>query len=181
MTSLIGLLEKRIDDKRFINLIKAMLKAGYVDDWKYHATYSGTPQGGIISPILANIYLHELDEFMESLVQEFNKGKRRRRNDEYLRYQYLVRRQRVRYARAQRDGRTDELRDIDAELREYSRIRRNIPSADFHDEGYKRLIYIRYADDFLIGVIGTKEDCRKIIADGSRLYQRTAAPADLRR
>ena len=64
---MIRLLEKRIDDKRFIKLINAMLKAGYMDDWKYHGTYSGTPQGGIISPpSQANIYLHELDEFMEN-------------------------------------------------------------------------------------------------------------------
>ncbi len=160
---LIRLLEKRIDDRRFINLIKAMLKAGYIDDWKYHATYSGTPQGGIISPILANIYLHELDEFMESLVQEFNKGKRRRRNEEYLRYQYLVRRQRIRFARAQQAGETEKLKEIEAELREHCRMRRLVPSLDFHDEGYKRLMYIRYADDFLIGMIGSKEDCRQVM------------------
>lgn len=159
---MIKLLEKRIDDKRFINLIKAMLKAGYIDDWKYHATHSGTPQGGIVSPILANIYLHELDEFMENLVRDFNKGKRRCRNEEYLRYQYLVRRQRIRYDRALQDGETEKLRGIKAELRECSRIRQNIPSVDFHDDGYKRLTYIRYADDYLIGVIGTKEDCNQI-------------------
>ena len=60
-TKLIALLEKKIDDKRFIGLIKAMLKAGYMEDWTFHKTHSGAPQGGIVSPILANAYLHELD------------------------------------------------------------------------------------------------------------------------
>ena len=70
-----GLLEKKIDDTKFLNVIRKMLKAGYVEDWKYHNTYSGTPQGGIISPILANIYLHELDCYMETLIADFKRGK----------------------------------------------------------------------------------------------------------
>ena len=76
---LMELLKKRIEDTQFLNLIRDMLKAGYVEDWQYHRTYSGTPQGGIVSPILANIYLHELDEFMEQKKQEFDRGKVRRR------------------------------------------------------------------------------------------------------
>ena len=59
---LIEILAKRIDDRRLLKLIKSMLKAGYVEDWRYHATYSGTPQGGVISPLLANIYQNVLDE-----------------------------------------------------------------------------------------------------------------------
>ena len=74
---MIRLLEKKIDDNRFIKIIKGMLKAGYLDDWTYHDTYSGTPQGGIISPILSNIYLHELDCYVERLIGEFSKGKKR--------------------------------------------------------------------------------------------------------
>ena len=144
---LINLLEKRIDDKRFSKLIKAMLKAGYIDDWKFHATYSGTPQGGIISPILANIYLHELDIFMMDLIQKFNTGKRRARNKEYNRFQFMVRRQRKQYARAQQEGDTEKIRSIEAELRTICEQRQNVPSVDFHDSGYKRLTYIRYADD----------------------------------
>ena len=81
------LLERKIDDKRFIKLIKGMLKAGYLEDWKYYPTYSGTPQGGVVSPILSNIYLHELDSFMEDLRKTFNKGKARKRNPEYQRLQ----------------------------------------------------------------------------------------------
>ena len=71
---LLKFLSKRIDDEKFLRIIKKFLKAGVVDNWKYNATHSGTPQGGIISPILANIYLHELDEFMEKRIAEFGKG-----------------------------------------------------------------------------------------------------------
>src|SRR5262249_12660239 len=81
---LMGLLEKRVEDPQFLALIRDMLKAGYVEDWQYHKTYSGTPQGGIVSPILANIYLHEFDEFMEQKKQEFDQGKARRQTKEWL-------------------------------------------------------------------------------------------------
>lgn len=81
--TLINLLRRTIKDERFINLIWKFLKAGYMEDWVFNKTYSGTPQGGIVSPILANIYLHELDSFMEKLKFSFNKGKRRRNNPEY--------------------------------------------------------------------------------------------------
>ncbi|MGA2225852.1 MAG: reverse transcriptase domain-containing protein [Syntrophobacteraceae bacterium] len=160
---LVKLVEKRIDDRRFISLIKAMLKAGYIDDWKYHSSYSGTPQGGIVSPILANVYLHELDEFMENLAVEFNKGKERRLTKEYIRYKVLARQKRVQYAKAQKIGLTEQLHSIRSNIRDLNMIRRTIPSSDFHDPGYKKLTYIRYADDFLVGIIGTKEDCRSIM------------------
>jgi retron-type reverse transcriptase len=72
---LITLLERKIDDRRFIKLIKAMLKVGYVEDWVFHRTYSGAPQGGICSPVYANIVLHELDMFMETIQAFYNQGK----------------------------------------------------------------------------------------------------------
>jgi len=77
-------LEKKINDKRIITLVQLMLKAGYVQDWKWNPTYSGTPQGGVISPILANVYLHELDMFMENMINTFHKGNQRASNPEYV-------------------------------------------------------------------------------------------------
>ena len=71
---LLEVLAKRIEDRRFLKLIKSFLKVGYMENWNYNRTFSGTPQGGTISPILANIYLHELDEWLESKVIAFNKG-----------------------------------------------------------------------------------------------------------
>lgn len=69
---LVGLIHNKIKDARLMKLIYKFLKAGYLEDWKYHKTYSGTPQGGIISPLLANIYLHELDKFVMKLKSEFD-------------------------------------------------------------------------------------------------------------
>lgn len=74
---MIHILAERIKDERFLRLIRKFLKAGYLEDWVYHNTYSGTPQGGIISPILANIYLDKLDCFVEKLKAEFDLGAQR--------------------------------------------------------------------------------------------------------
>src|SRR3546814_4600780 len=79
---LLRLLRKRIDDEKFIGLIGSMLKAGVMEDRVHTRTYSGTPQGGIVSPILANIYLHELDMFMAERIAAFERGKVRATNPE---------------------------------------------------------------------------------------------------
>ena len=61
-----------------------MLKAGYLEDWEYHETLSGCPQGGVVSPILSNIYLHKLDEFVEQeLIPQYTRGDRRAANPAY--------------------------------------------------------------------------------------------------
>lgn len=72
---LIRILEERISDNRFIRLIRKFLNAGYMEEWTFHRTYSGTPQGGIISPILANIYLDKFDKYMNEYIHNFNEGK----------------------------------------------------------------------------------------------------------
>ena len=77
---LIAILRKRIADEYFIGLLWKFLKAGYMEDWNYHNTYSGTPQGSIISPILANIYMNELDSYMAEYAEKFNCGNRRKIN-----------------------------------------------------------------------------------------------------
>ena len=74
---LIRILKERISDERFIRLIRKFMKAGYVEEWQFHNTYSGTPQGGIISPILANIYLDKLDKYINEYIDSFDKGKKR--------------------------------------------------------------------------------------------------------
>lgn len=82
---LIELLKKKIEDQKFIHLIKLMLTAGYVENWKFHQTYSGTAQGSNVSPLLANIYLHELDLFLSHIRKDFSQGKRRKNTPEYRR------------------------------------------------------------------------------------------------
>ena len=154
---LVQLLEKKIDDKRFIRLIKGMMKAGYLEDWKYHQTYSGTPQGGIVSPILSNIYLHELDTFMDILQRENTRGKRRVRDRKYAQ----IKRQKARIRKAiDMEGKTPDL--INA-LKEIDRIQKTLPSGDPYDEGYRRLKYCRYADDFLVGYAGSRDEAVRIM------------------
>src|SRR5712691_1945954 len=81
--TLLSILSKRVTDKRFLHLIGQFLKAGYVEDWRYHQTYSGVPQGGTLSPILSNIYLNELDQAIAIKTAEFHQGKERKTRGEY--------------------------------------------------------------------------------------------------
>ena len=74
---LTAIVNSKIKDARFIQLLWKFLKAGYLEDWKYNKTFSGTPQGGIISPILANIYLHELDKKIMEMKKSFYKPRER--------------------------------------------------------------------------------------------------------
>jgi group II intron reverse transcriptase/maturase len=159
---LINTLKERIADEIFIRLIRKFLNAGYIEQWKYHKTYSGTPQGGIISPILANIYLDKLDKYMEEYIQSFNKEEKRSRTMEARRFQKkksgLNRKLKVEVDEKVRKQLIKAIRKIEKE-----RIKTSYGNP--MDEGWKRLKYVRYADDFLIGVIGSKAECTNIKAD----------------
>lgn len=159
---LIDIMAERIKDNRFLRLIRKFLNAGYIEDWKFHRTYSGTPQGGIISPILANIYLDKLDKYMKEYAQKFSIGIRRAHNPEYTAIQHALRKWEYRLKRAVT---VEKRREILNHIKEIERHRRTIHSKVDMDANFKRLRYERYADDFLIGVIGSKEDCRKIKQD----------------
>jgi group II intron reverse transcriptase/maturase len=160
---LMSLLTKKIEDKRFLHLIQAMLDAGYLEDWTYHATYSGVPQGSIVSPILANVVLHELDLFMKALKKRFDKGKHRRKNPKYAVYNEQIRRLRKKWDTLKgKEENAQALQDIKREIQRVDRLRKSIPSRDPFDGGYKRLSYCRYADDFCIGIIGSHADAEHI-------------------
>ena len=165
---LMKLLEKRIEDTQFLDLIRDMLKAGYVEDWQYHKTYSGTPQGGIISPILANIYLHEFDEFMERKKQEFDQGKARRLTREYkntaLHKGYY--RRRIDALKGDQTQ-THLIQRYEEKLRELTRVQQRLNASDPLDPEYRRLSYVRYADDFLIGIIGSKQEAETVFREGT--------------
>jgi group II intron reverse transcriptase/maturase len=146
---LIEILGKKIHDGRFLNLIKRLLEAGYMEDWKYNVTYSGTPQGGVISPLLANIYLNDFDQWVEAqLIPEHTKGKRRQTNPAYREVSKLIR-------RAQEKGESEE-------VKVQIKLRRKLPSINPNDPDYRRLRYIRYADDFLLGFAGPKNEAEDI-------------------
>lgn len=156
---LIKILSERIKDERFLRLIRKFLKAGYLEEWKFHNTYSGTPQGGIISPILANIYLDKLDKFMEKLQAEFNCGKKRKPTKETYELEkkrgVLAKNLRKATNETEKSALLEKIRELDKKKSDY-------PYSDPFDSDYKRLQYTRYADDFIVGIIGSKADAAAI-------------------
>lgn len=159
---LVGILRERISDDRFIRLIRKFLKAGYVEDWTFHNTYSGMPQGGIVSPILANIYLDKLDKYVKEYIRHFDMGTKRRPGKESNDLAN-ERKRTVRKLKKVKDG--TEKAALVARLKAIEQERAAFPNGDEMDESYRRLKYIRYADDFILGVIGSKEDARRIKED----------------
>ena len=148
---LLMILAEKIHDQRFLRLIRHMLKAGYLEDWEYRETLSGCPQGGVVSPILSNIYLHKLDEFIEQeLIPQYTRGTSRKDNPEYKRIQRQL-------AAARQRGDRAAARDLGKQLR-------RLPSKDPMDPGYRRLRYVRYADDVLLGFTGPKAEAEQIKA-----------------
>lgn len=163
--ALVGILRRRIADEAFIELLWKFLKAGYVEDWQYNATFSGTPQGSGISPILANLYLNELDSYMEEYKQAFDRGEIRARCNDYARCQSVYQRFKQKCAKCW-DTMSEHERI--AAITEQKRLRKEFqifPAYDPMDEGYRRIQYIRYADDFLIGIIGSHADAQKVKQD----------------
>ncbi len=145
-STLLEIIRRDIHDGRLVNLIRGLLDAGYMEDWRRYDTLSGTPQGGIISPLLANIYLNELDRFVEdTLIPVYTKGESRKENPEYREVYNRIRRS--------KDSR---------ETKRLKMERRTIPSKDPLDPDYRRLRYIRYADDFLLGFVGPKKEAEEI-------------------
>jgi group II intron reverse transcriptase/maturase len=146
---MVSTLAERIHDGRFLQLINRMLQAGYLEDWRWNATLSGAPQGGIASPVLSNIYLDRFDQFVEQqLIPEYTRGERRRTLPAYQRVENEI-------AKATRHGDR-------ATLRELRRQRRRLPSQDPNDPGYRRLRYVRYCDDFLLGFAGPRREAEEI-------------------
>jgi len=148
---LMSILSENIHDNRFLRLIGNLLKAGYLEEWRYNETLSGTPQGGVISPILSNIYLDRLDRYVrETLIPEYTQGNRRKVNNEYE-----ALRQRIQHRREH--GRHAEAEMLEKQLH-------TMPSLDPNDPTFRRLRYVRYADDFLLGFIGPNAEAEEIKA-----------------
>jgi group II intron reverse transcriptase/maturase len=146
---LLNILVKSIADKRFLRLIENYLKCGYMEDWKYHKTLEGCPQGGILSPLLSNIYMDQFDKYVKNVIKpKYNKGKRRANNKEYT----AIINQKQKY---KRHGNWDKVKEL-------KRLSHTMSAQATTDPCFKRLHFTRYADDWLIGLIGSKKEAQAI-------------------
>jgi group II intron reverse transcriptase/maturase len=156
---LLEILGRKIKDSRFLNIIRQFLKAGYIENWQYNATYSGTPQGGICSPILANIYLNELDRKFREIASRFNKPRSTPKTEAYRSLDNEMKRLSSRIKN-----------EKDAVIRmemihRYQALRKSLHLIPARPADNKKFTFVRYADDWLVGVCGTKQDCLELKAD----------------
>jgi group II intron reverse transcriptase/maturase len=146
---LVSLLAEKIHDNRFLRLISGLLDAGYIEDWRFGRTLSGVPQGGVLSPTLFNVYLDRLDKFIETdILPAYNRGRRRAPYGPYRRLHQQM-------TRLKQKGRTTEAVALRKRLQ-------RLPARDPDDPDYRRLRYLRYADDWLLGFCGPRCEAEDI-------------------
>jgi group II intron reverse transcriptase/maturase len=135
---LMNIIRRKVRDDLILNLIESGLKAKIIFNGKIIEHVSGTPQGGILSPLLSNIYLHELDSFMDNVMEEYQgKKKTPKTNPEYRKY-------------------------MDKTRERNPKLARKYPAAHPFDRDYTYIRYTRYADDFLVGIVGPRETAVEI-------------------
>jgi group II intron reverse transcriptase/maturase len=152
---LVKIIGSKVKDARIIKLIYKFLKAGYMEDWQYNRTYSGAPQGNVVSPLFANIYLHELDKFVTQMAEDFDKPKDKQYSDEYAHIKHKLENIRLKLKKAEGKER-EEL------IGQKKSLHQQLVKTPCKSQTDKKIRYFRYADDFIIGVIGSKEDCQQI-------------------
>jgi group II intron reverse transcriptase/maturase len=153
---LIRILRRKISDEKFIQIIWKILRAGYIEDGNSKPSKVGTPQDGIVSPILANIYLNELDIFIKEKVDNLNSKALRKRNPEWRDIEGKIYRLRVKLKKGLRDDKKTLKEDL-RDLKYFKKLQRLIPSIDHFDANYFKMSYIRYADNWLIGLVSPRE------------------------
>ena len=164
---LLSVLGEKLHDNRFLRLLKYLLKAGYMEDWHYGRTLSGTPQGGVVSPILANIYLDRLDKYVETvLIPAHTRGTGRKYNRQWVNVKNLS----GYYRKVGNHAKATALR----------KQMQQLPSSDPCDPDYRRLRYVRYADDFVLGFIGPKAEAGQI-TESSETFLRDSLRLELSR
>ena len=163
---LLDILRERIQDDRFINLIRRFLKAGYLENWVYHQSYSGTPQGSVLSPILTNVYLDKLDWQLAGICEQHSQGKYRKQSGQKVR---LMEERKRLLEQGEIEPETRE--QLQPELAEMNRRILATPAADYQDAGYTRVKFLRYADDVVIGVIGQKKLAEQVKSEVAKYLQ----------
>lgn len=146
---LIDLIKREINDERFIQLIWKAIRAGYMEFHTTEHSIIGTPQGSIISPILSNIYLSELDKFVEELKASYDKGTRARINPVYKSLEN----------KRQRANKAGDFQTGIQLLKQMQLVKSRLPN----DPNFRRLYYVRYADDWIIGIRGPLTDAKGIL------------------
>ncbi len=148
---MLSILREKLHDNRFLRLLSNLFKAGYLEDWQYHESLSGVPQGSVVGPLLSNIYLDRLDQFVETvLLPAHNRGDHRKPYPPYMALLNAARRKRM-------AGEREEARKLRQQAQQ-------MPSRDPHDPHFRRLWYCRYADDWLLGFSGSREEAVQIKA-----------------
>ena len=143
---LMEIIERKINDRKFTGLIWKALKAGYLETRVISHSITGTAQGSIISPILCNIYMDKLDKFIDKLALEFNKGKIVRLNPKYVAY------------------RNKKIKATTMKEKLYwHKLMVQTPSKDPLDPKFRKMVYVRYADDWIVGIRGSHEDCKRLM------------------
>jgi group II intron reverse transcriptase/maturase len=147
---LIKILKQKIDDQRFFEVINKFFNSKILDvTFKTGNTTDGIPQGSVLSPILSNIYLNELDKFVENLMLEFNKGEKR--NPKHRKV-------------TETDLRNSKNKTLSEKNRRLKIARKQkITFSDLRDSNFKKVKYARYADDFIIGIAGEKKFAKQIM------------------
>ena len=163
--------EHRIADEKVLGWIQRFLAAGYLEHWQYHKTYSGTPQGGVLSPLLCNIFLHQLDEYMMQDLKanetQTPRVRSARRNPEYRQIESKLRSLRGRLKQAPRPARDGLITRLTA----LERQQRHTPYYAKERRHPSRIGYVRYADDFVILVQGKKVEAQAVKDDIGKKLQ----------
>lgn len=155
---LVSILREDIEDQRFIDLIFKLFNAGLIG-WKEGLgpdSSQGVSQGSVLSPLLSNIYLHKLDVEIAKITEEYQKGKKRRVvKDEFNAERRVYRKKEFKMLSPER--RAEIMSKHRAERR-----KKGVTMTDWKDPNFIRVRYVRYADDFLLGIAGPKELVKKI-------------------